>query len=402
MEWSLPLLLDGATGTELQKRGFTGAEAAESWVLAHPEVMREIQRGYLDAGSQVLYAPTFGANRVKLRQHGITGRVEEYNRRLAALCRETAGERALVAGDLAPTGEFLYPLGSLRLEQLVEIYREQAAALEQAGVDLFVAETMMTLAEARAAVLAVREVSSKPIFVTVTCDEHGRMLTGTDVTAALVVLQGMGVDAFGLNCSSGPETMLRQLRRLAEYAEVPLIAKPNAGAPRVVNGETVYDMAAEEFAALVGEMAACGVQIFGGCCGTTAEHLAALRAAMEGIAFAPPQPQTRGHLLCATEKEVFSLDPTASHERVLRCDETLEEELEEQGGEMLALALREESELAVFEQTQYLLRKPLCLLCEDAALLERALRLYQGRALYAGALGDEELFPLVRRYGLVI
>lgn len=204
MQVQFPLILDGATGTELQKRGFTGAVSAEEWVLAHPESILDIQRRYVDAGSRVLYAPSFGANRQKLEEHGIFNQTEAYNRRLAALSKQAAAGRALVAGDLSPTGLFLSPMGETSFRELVDIYTPQAAGLEEAGVDLFVIETMMTLSDARAAVLAVRSVSDKPIFVTFTCDEKGRTVSGTDITAALVIMQGMGVDAFGLNCSAGP------------------------------------------------------------------------------------------------------------------------------------------------------------------------------------------------------
>ena len=254
MEIRFPLILDGATGTELQKRGYGGDVSAEQWTLEHPDVIVDIQRGYVAAGSQVLYTPTFGANRQKLEERSIFNQTADYNRRLAALSREAAGGKAWIAGDLAPTGLFLAPLGEASFEDLVNIYTEQAAGLEAAGVDLYVIETMMTLSDARAAVLAVRSVSDKPIFVSFTCDERGRSLSGTDVTAALTVLQGMGISAFGLNCSTGPEQMLVQLRRLREYARVPLIAKPNAGMPITVGGKTVYDCTPEEFTAFVQPM----------------------------------------------------------------------------------------------------------------------------------------------------
>ena len=263
MELRFPLILDGATGTELQKRGYTGDVSAEQWTLSHPEAIRAIQRDYVAAGSQVLYTPTFGGNAVKLAEHGVTADVADCNRRLAALSREAAAGKALLAGDLAPTGLFLSPLGNAAFEDLVDAYARQVAGLEEAGVDLYVIETMMTLSDARAAVLAVRAVTDKPIFVTFTCDQNGRSISGTDVTAALTVLQGMGIDAFGLNCSAGPEQMLPQLRRLREYARVPLIAKPNAGMPIIENGETVYRCTGEEFTALVPEFLAAGVAVFG-------------------------------------------------------------------------------------------------------------------------------------------
>lgn len=401
---SFPLILDGATGTQLQKRGYTGEECAESWILRHPQAILEIQRAYVEAGSRVLYAPTFGANRVKLEQHGIFGKVEEYNQALVNLSRKAAGDRAWVAGDMAPTGLMLYPLGNAPFEELVEIYTEQAAALENAGVDLFVIETMMTVAEARAALLAVKSVSEKPVFVSFTCDERGRTLTGSDVAAALQIMQGMGADAFGLNCSVGPQDMLAQLKRLREIARIPLLAKPNAGIPEIVDGETVYNCPPEEFSACLPELAEAGVCIFGGCCGTEAGHVEALSKGSQGLEMLTPAPLHGDKLPCATEKEVFFLDPAAEHGRVLSCGDELEDELMEAQDErdMVAIAITSKEELSAFADCQYMISKPLCICCEDAKLLEQALRLYQGRALYEGSLSDRELLPLCAGYGLII
>ena len=405
MELSYPLILDGATGTQLQKRGMPAGVCAEQWTLEHPEAILEIQRAYVAAGSQVLYTPTFGANRTKLEAHGIFNRVEDYNLRLTALSREAADGRAWVAGDMAPTGLFLYPLGDTGFEELVEIYTEQAAALERAGVDLFVIETMMNVPEARAAVLAVKSVSKKPVFVSFTCDENGRTLTGTDVAAALQILQGMGVDAFGLNCSAGPAEMVPQLRRLGEIARVPLIAKPNAGIPQIRDGETVYDCPPARFTACLEQMAAAGVKIFGGCCGTESGHVAALKAGTAALALPPIRPQYAQLLPCATEKELFFLDPAMSGGPVLPCDGELEERLEdamEEDDPLVTIELCSETELDNFADCQYLIAKPLCLRCDDAAVLEQALRLYQGRALYEGALPEQALLPLAEKYGLLI
>ena len=404
MELSFPLILDGATGTQLQKRGYAGEECAESWTLKHPQAILEIQRSYVDSGSRVIYAPTFGANRVKLEQHGIFGKVEEYNRALVNLSRKAAGSRAWVAGDMAPTGLMLYPLGNASFEELVEIYTEQAAALENAGVDLFVIETMMTMAEARAALLAVKSVSEKPVFVSFTCDERGRTLTGSDVAAALQIMQGMGADAFGLNCSVGPRDMLAQLKRLREIARIPLMAKPNAGIPEIVDGETVYNCPPEEFSDCLAELAEAGVCIFGGCCGTEAGHVEALAKGCEGLEMLPPAPLHADKLPCATEKEVFFLDPAAEHGRVLKCGDELEDELMEaqDEGDMVAIAITSKEELSAFADCQYMISKPLCICCEDAKLLEQALRLYQGRALYEGGLSERELLPLCAGYGLII
>ena len=404
MEVKFPLILDGATGTQLQKRGFDSSICAEDWVMQHPEAIAEIQSAYIENGSRVIYAPTFGANRVKLESHGIFNKVSEYNEKLVAISRQAVGHSAFIAGDIAPTGKFLYPLGDASFEELVDIYTEQAAALEKAGVDLFVIETMMTLPEARAAVLAVKRVSKKPIFVTFTCDENGKTLTGTDVTAALVVLQGMGVNAFGLNCSTGPDKTLAQLMRLKEFAAVPLIAKPNAGVPQMVEGKTVYNCPPEQFTAFVEEMAACGVCIFGGCCGTEVDHIAALSAAVADLKCAVPSPADTTKLPCATEKSVFLLDVDAAYDEILPCDEELEDNLfdVDEDAEMIAIRIESEDELDNFSDCQGMINKPLCILCEDAALLEQTLRRYQGRAVYEGSLSDEELMPLVEKYGLII
>ena len=403
MEVTFPLILDGATGTQLQKRGFDGSVCAEQWTLEHPEALIAFQRAYADAGSRVVYAPTFGANRTKLEAHGIFNRVAEYNKRLVSLSREAVQGRAWVAGDLSPTGLFLYPMGDTTFEELVDIYAEQARALEEAGVDLFVIETMMTVAEARAAVLAVRSVSRKPIFVTFTCDEKGRTLTGSDIAAVLQIMQGMEIDAFGMNCSTGPGGMVAQLRRLHEIARVPLIAKPNAGFPQVVDGRTVYDCPPEAFTAYLADMAEAGVMIFGGCCGTTEEHIAALKEKTAALTLRRPAPAADPRLPAATEKELCFLDPAVAVGTVLKCDDDLEDALEElpEDEAMVTLALTSAADLDALEACQGMIPKALCLRCADAALLEQALRLYQGRAVYDGPLSEEALMPLIRRYGLI-
>ena len=404
MNIKFPLILDGATGTELQKRGYKGDVSAEQWVLDNPESIVEIQKNYVAAGSNVLYSPSFGANRRKLEEHGIFNKTADYNRRLAALSQKAADGKAFVAGDISPTGLFLSPLGEASFEELVDIYTEQAAGLEAAGVDLFAIETMMTLSDARAAVLAVRSVSDKPIFVSFTCDESGRSLSGTDVTAALTVLQGMGISAFGLNCSAGPEQMLLQLKRLREYARVPLIAKPNAGMPIIENGETVYRCTGEEFTALVPEFLQAGVAIFGGCCGTDAGHIVALKKALDGAQITPPAPQHTALLPAATEKLPMYLPVDARHGAVIAVTESLEDDLLEamDGDEpMVAVALTSPADAEALADVQYMIQKPLCLVCDDGDVLEAALRVYQGRALYEGPVPEERLETLRKKYGVI-
>lgn len=405
MELKYPLILDGATGTQLQKRGFDGSICPERWCIENPEIIGAIQCEYVEAGSNIIYTPTFGANRVKLESHGLFNKVEEYNLALAAIARKSAGDKAFVAGSMAPTGKFIYPLGDQSFEDFVEIYTEQAAALEKAGVDLFVIETMMTLPEARAAVLAVKSVSRKPIFVSFTCDANGRTLTGTDVTAALVVMEGMGVSAFGLNCSAGPREMLPQIKRLYEISSLPIIAKANAGMPQMVDGKTVYNCPPEEYASYIPALAAAGAKIFGGCCGTDSAHIAAIAAAAKQAELAPIAPKYAEFLPCATEKQPFFLDVETEIGAALEVSEDFEDDLMdalEEDDDIIAVSISSKEELDNFADCQYMISKPLCLVCEDAEILEKALRLYQGRALYEGSLDDEALMPLVEKYGLII
>ena len=403
MNIRFPLILDGAMGTRLYRAGMPAGVCPEQWVLDHPEVALQIQRSYVDAGSQVIYAPTFGGNAASLEHNGVFNQVETFNGRLVSLARQAADGRALVGGDISSTGSMLYPMGDVSFEELYEIYLEQAAALEKAGVDLFAIETMTNLPEARAALLAVKAVSKKPVFVTFSCDANGRTMMGTDVCAALQVMQGMGADAFGLNCSAGPAEMLPQIRRLAEYAAIPIIAKPNAGLPQRVDGKTVYTVEPEEFVSYVPALAEAGVNVFGACCGSDERFISALKGALEGLPMKSPAPAHPDLLPCATEKDAFPLDPSAAYTQVFACDDELEDNLSElDKGELFAVEIRSIKDVAAFSDAQYAIRNPLCILCDDAALLEKTLRAYQGRPLYEGSLSDAELLPLAEKYGLII
>ena len=405
MELYFPLILDGANGTELQKRGYDGSKCTEAWVLEHPEVMKQLQKEYIEAGSDIVYAPTFGANRVKLEENGIFNMVGDFNKRLVEISKEAAAGKALVAGDIATSGKFLAPLGDITFGELYDIYREQAEAMEEAGVDMFVIETIMTVPDARAALLAVKDVSDKPVLVSFTCDENGRTLTGTDVRAALVIMQSMGIDAFGLNCSTGPGEMLEQAERLHDLAEVPIAIKPNAGLPKTINGETVYDCPPDEFVKHTKEFAEMGAGLFGGCCGTGPEHIAKIAPALKGFELRKPDPQYRDKVVCATEKDAFILEAGIEAGEIIDCGPDLEENIRKANksdSQIITIRISCEPDIDEFEAVQYAIRKPLCIVCDEAALLNEALMLYQGRALYAGSLSDDELAPMVRRYGMII
>ena len=404
MELYLPLILDGATGTELQKRGYRGDVCAELWTLDHPEAILDIQRGYVEAGSDVLYTPTFGGNRKKLEESGVYGRTAEINERLALLSKEASGGKALVAGDLAPTGLFPYPLGTTRFDELVEIYGEQVDGLEKAGVDLYVIETMMTLADARAALIAVRDRTDKPVLVSFTTNEQGTTLSGSDAEAALVVMQSMGASAFGLNCSVGPEDLIPVLRRLHRYARIPLMAKPNAGTPERINGEFVYICDPSRFEACIPAYTEAGVRLFGGCCGTDASYIRAIRGSVRGLAMDAPHPDITDKLVCATEKKVFEIDPSASCGRILEADAGLADAIEQENAgsaPFISVRLRDMADADRLTDEFYTMEKPLCVVCDEADVLERILREYCGRALYEGSLPESVLKTMRSRYGLI-
>jgi 5-methyltetrahydrofolate--homocysteine methyltransferase len=273
------LILDGAMGTELQKRGLPPGVCPEAWSLQNPVAVAAIHADYREAGADIVYTATFGANRIKLGRFGISDALD-LNRSLARIARGAVGPGGLVFGDIGPTGHFVEPFGELPFEEVVSVFKEQARGLLEGGVDGFVIETMMDIQEARAALIAVRELCDLFTIVSMTYEKHGRTLNGTDPVAALITLQGLGADAVGCNCSAGPEGMLAMVAAMKPYATVPLVAKPNAGLPQLVGDHTVFDMDTAAFAGFGGRFAAAGVNLMGGCCGTTPETIAALKQAL--------------------------------------------------------------------------------------------------------------------------
>lgn len=407
---SLPFLMDGATGTELQKRGMPLGACTEQWALEHPEALLELQRTYVEAGAQVLVTPTLGANRGALEKFGLADRVEEYNARLTGLTRQAAAGRALVAGDLGPTLHAIPPYGETPFEVLVGFYAEQAAALERAGVDLFLVESVMAMAEARAAVLGIRESGSRrPILVTCYCDEEGRTPSGTDVLACAIVMQGMGVTAFGLNCVD-PAVAEEQLARLHLYTDLPLIAEPSAGLPDLASGKPDYPDNADAFARRTPQWAAAGVRIFGGCCGTAPAHIAALGRAMATVDFSafPPVEKDPDVIPCASEKEARFITPDVDVGETIQCTDHLMEDIleaeEERPVGALKIEVLDTDDLEIFAREQYAVRDALCLWSDVPELLEGALRAYQGRAFYDGTaeLEPEFLARMSEKYGLIL
>ena len=273
-----PLLLDGATGSNLMKRGMPRGVCTELWIDAHPEILLDLQREYVAAGSDIIYAPTFSANRHTLEREGLGDQVGELNRRLVALSRQAAGGKALVAGDMTTTGVPLEPNGPMEYNRLHEIYREQAAALAEGGADLLVIETMLGTDETAVALEATREVCDLPVLCSLTVQSDGSAYFGGNCVDAVEELQELGASAAGVNCSCGPEQLVSLVRNMKAVARIPLLVKPNAGMPAISDdGEAVYPMTAADFAAHMRVLLEAGANLIGGCCGTTPEFIAEMK-----------------------------------------------------------------------------------------------------------------------------
>lgn len=268
------VLLDGATGSNLRKAGMPVGISSEQWVLENPKVLQELQSAYVEAGSQIVYAPTFAANRISLRNFNLQERVVELNTKLVKISKDGVGSRALVAGDLTTTGQLLEPQGNLTYDALYQAYREQIKALVDAGVDLIGAETMLGVDETVVALDAAQSVCDIPMMCSLTLEADGTAMYGGNAVEAVMTLQEMGAAAVGLNCSVGPDQLESVVANMKAVAKVPIIAKPNAGMP-VINekGEAIYDMNADDFARHAKRLVEVGAGIVGGCCGTTPEYI---------------------------------------------------------------------------------------------------------------------------------
>lgn len=422
-----PVILDGATGTNLQSAGMPVGVCPEKWILEHPEVLTELQRAYVKAGTDILFAPTFTANRIKLEEYGLEGKLCDMNRALVGLSKEAACGQALVAGDLTMTGRQLYPLGDLEFEALVEVYKEQVRVIAEAGADLIVVETMMSLQECRAAIFAVRETCELPVMVSLTFSEDGRTLYGTDPVTAVVTLQSLGADAVGMNCSTGPEAMVGLAEAMADYAAVPVLAKPNAGMPELKDGATVYKTSPQQFAEAARQLVEAGVCIIGGCCGTTPEHIRALKQAVAGMEVKKPLTGKRRILTSERKSVEITLDgnfmvigerinPTGKKklqaelkEGSLNLVRSMALEQEENGARVLDINMgmngidEKEMMLGAVYEVSSTVDCPLCIDSSHVDIIEAALRIYPGRALINSISLEEEklerLLPVAKKYG---
>ena len=427
------LYLDGATGSNLVKAGMPSGVCPEQWILEHAEVMLDLQKRYAAAGTDILYAPTFTANRVKLAEYGLENQLKSMIKELTGISRKAAQsvERPVyVAGDLTMTGEQLKPMGRMELEELIEIYKEQIEALWEAGVDLLVVETMMSLAEARAALIAAKETCDLPVMVTMTFEADGRTLYGTDAKTAAVVLESLGAAAIGVNCSTGPAHMRQIVADMAACTRIPIMAKPNAGLPFLdEQGRTCYHMDAEEFAEEMKLLVDAGATILGGCCGTTPEFIEEIRDAFgcepvpeisrkkEGIRYLASERQTvefgldDGFMIVGERINPTGKKLLQAQLREGRFDKVLQfaEEQEQCGAKILDINMgmsgidEREMMLRAIEEVGGVTNLPLSLDSSHVDVLEAALRRYPGRALVNSVSLEtekfEKLLPVVKKYG---
>lgn len=271
------ILLDGATGSCMKAKGMPANICVEDWISNNPELLMELQKEYKEAGSQIVYAPTFSANCISLKKHGLEKDVERLNSSLVEISRKAVGSDILVAGDLTTTGELLEPLGDMEEEELFEVYCQQIRVLAEAGADLLVAETMLSVAETEVAVKAAVASCDLPIMCTLTVSENGRALFGGTAVEAVESLQALGASAVGVNCSVGPEQLQTITADMKAVAKVPVIVKPNAGLPKTdAAGKVYYDMQPEVFAEHMKKLVDSGADIIGGCCGTSPAYIAAI------------------------------------------------------------------------------------------------------------------------------
>lgn len=425
------IIFDGGTGTLLQEKGLAPGELPEVWNMTHREDLIEIHRNYFNAGADIVSANTFGANSLKFPgEYGYT--VQEIVTEAIKNAKEAAmafpERECFVALDIGPTGKLLKPLGDLGFEDAYALFQETMAAGEQAGADLILIETMSDTYEIKAAILAAKETTNLPVFATLIFDEKGKLLTGGSVTAAVTLLEGLGIDALGINCGLGPKQMVGILEEIKQVASIPIIVNPNAGLPRSENGKTVFDIGPQEFAETMKEIVEKGAWLVGGCCGTTPEHIEAMVSLVKDMAPWPIQQKNRTLVSSYAKAVEIGKEPILIGERInptgkakfkqaLRennMEYILREGLEEQekGAHVLDVnvGLPDINEPEMMEQVicelQSIIDLPLQIDTSDPVAMERALRIYNGKPLINSVNGKQEvmesIFPLVKKYGGVV
>ena len=423
------IILDGGTGTLLQRAGLPAGTPPEVWNLEHPEKIKELHLSYYESGSDIVATNTFGVNANKYENYA------EYIRAAVKSAKEArdeycarCGKEKFVAFDIGPSGRMLSPLGDLDFEDAVELFAKNVRVAAECGVDLILIETMNDSYETKAAVLAAKENSNLPRFVTNVYDESAKLMTGASPEAMVALLEGLGVDAIGANCSLGPDKLLPVVRRLVRAASVPVIVKPNAGLPKIVDGESRFDITKTEFAEYMREIAEVGASVLGGCCGTTPEYISETVKAVSDVRFS-----------AASEKNICAFSSYTHAVTVGNVPILVGERINPTGKPKLKAALREnnlsyiigeavseeeagadaldvnvglpeinepEMMVRVVKELQAVTNLPLQIDSGNAEALERAMRIYNGKPLVNSVNGKAEslsaVLPLVKKYGGVL
>ena len=419
------LLFDGAMGTMLQKYGIKMGELPESYNILHPEIIEKIHGEYLAAGSDVITTNTFGANSYKLKNTQYT--VESIVGSAVRIARKAAGDN-LVALNIGPIGQLMEPLGTLSFNNAYEAFAEQIKIGAREGADIILIETMSDIYEAKAAILAAKENSSLPIICTMSYQGDERTLTGTDPITMVNVLQGLGVDAIGVNCSLGPNEMLPIITKILKYSIIPVIVQPNAGLPKLVNGDAVFDVQAHEFAQYAKIMAEMGVTIFGGCCGTACEHITAIKAELKNLKPARRDVKRITAVSSPSLTVVLGeqikiigerINPTGKKKlkealKNNNMDYILYEAINQRdaGADILdvnvSLPEIDEQEVMIrtIKELQSVINLPLQIDSVQRNVIESAVRIYNGKALINSVNGKDEvmasIFPIVKKYGACV
>ena len=424
------LFCDGGMGSLLQEHGLKAGELPGNYNMTHPEVLVQIHKEYLAAGADIVFTNTFGVDGLKYNEqteYSVEQVVQAAVRHVKTAIRESGGQ-GYTALDIGPTGKLLKPLGDLAFEDACRLFGQVAAAGAEAGADLILIETMSDSYEVKAAVLAAKEHCNLPVFVTVTFDENGKLLTGGSVESVVALLEGLGVDALGINCGLGPVQMKGILAEILRVSSIPVIVNPNAGLPRSEGGKTVYDIDADEFAAVMRAMAAMGARVVGGCCGTTPEHIRKTVEACRDVNPVPVAKKCRTVVSSFAQAVVMEREPVIIGERInptgkskfkqaLR-DHDLEYILREgvtqqdHGAHILDVnvGLPEIDEPSMMEdvvlELQSIIDLPLQIDTSNIAAMERGMRIYNGKPMVNSVNGKQEsmaaVFPLVKKYGGVV
>lgn len=419
------IIFDGAMGTMLQTFGMKAGDLPETYNILEPDVIEKIHKEYINAGAMVVTTNTFGANRFKFSDTKF--KLKDIIQKGVEIAKKAAGDQ-FVALNIGPLGQLMKPYGNLSFEDAYDAFKEQVLIGTQAGADLILIETMSDIYEAKAAILAAKENCNLPVICTMTLQENGRTLTGTDPLTMVNIIQNLGVSALGLNCSLGPEEMIPLVPKVLEHAKIPVIIQANAGLPKLVNNETFFDVTPSDFASFVRKMAKEGVTIFGGCCGTTPEHITTLKNSLKDLTPLKPQGTPISAVSSSTRTEILGREVKIIGERINptgkkllkaalikgNMDYVLKEAInqKEKGAHILDVnvGLPEINEQDVMveaiKEIQGIVNLPLQVDSVVPEVIEAGARVCNGRPIINSVNGEdaimEKIFPIVKKYGCLV